>query len=365
MNKAKIHTEITKLEKPYPEDNLILSYKDFLIHRDNLHYFQFNPNVFRHLIELATKLWMSDKRISRQSLIQTLDRYFSLIRDNRSERKGYYDELVFKSYTLDYKISKTLFQFVKFVLENIKIIPKAQLEIINQKCNSLLINLRLSRKEELWLLENYTKIPFLLNRIFYYPTRSKTFSDWAKHNIDNPSLSINRSQLTGLILNFNRRYEFDLKQMGIDFEHLNKMDAKLIEDYEFHCRANEIMLRDLDLHKSSNLSREDFQTGFLIANTPSLELSKRSYYPLMSYYTAPGDSYTLVDFDKSRENFYNAIEVTRDITMLWSIYYSRLDLATQFEISKKYCTISTVRTAFKIFSRSKNIQGLKWLAELI
>ncbi len=70
-----IQREIVQLEKPYPKDDLISCYKDFLNVRDFLPFYQFNIKVLESLIDLACASWHSDERISRTSLLTTIKRY--------------------------------------------------------------------------------------------------------------------------------------------------------------------------------------------------------------------------------------------------------------------------------------------------
>ncbi|HRN73853.1 MAG TPA: hypothetical protein PLM81_12040, partial [Ginsengibacter sp.] len=67
---------IIKLEDTYPDDDLILSYSDFLKVRDYLPYYQFNPAVMYKLVQLTNNTWSSATRISRLSLLQKIKQYY-------------------------------------------------------------------------------------------------------------------------------------------------------------------------------------------------------------------------------------------------------------------------------------------------
>lgn len=367
MNQTIILKEITKLENPYPPDNLINEYRDFLQHRDCIPYLQFNPNVFSSIVNLAFSLWLSEKKISRVSLLTSIKRYKETL-NIRDKNTTYYSDFKQTNFlNLDSKIAIGLFDLVKLVLENLDVISNQQQDEIMKLCNSLLIGIAINNSAVEWYLANYIKIPFLKNRIFYYPIKSNTFSEWASLQMDSFDFVEYRANLIGLILNKNQNYEIDLKLIANDFEHLNKIDSDRINKYLFHIDANEIIEKEFGLKKGIRI---DQSNGELVKNVisqeyyPELKLSNRKYKSLMSLYDDPTNSYSLIDFEMSRENFYNNIEITRDITMLWGIYYSKLDIDIQFSTAKKYCTIHTIKTAFKVFSRTKNIKGLKYLFEI-
>lgn len=70
QRKIELQRAIIELEKPYPKDDLILSYPDFIKVWDYLIHYQFNPVVFENLVNLANDFWNSEKRISRLSMLQ-------------------------------------------------------------------------------------------------------------------------------------------------------------------------------------------------------------------------------------------------------------------------------------------------------
>ncbi len=70
-----IERAIIEINKPYPQDNIIICYQDFLKVRDYIHYYKFNPKVLQSLLDLTCELWESNLRISRVSLIATIKRH--------------------------------------------------------------------------------------------------------------------------------------------------------------------------------------------------------------------------------------------------------------------------------------------------
>jgi hypothetical protein len=68
---------IVKIEKPWPTDDKIGSYQDFLRHRDLIIYHQFNPLVLEQILDLALLNWTATTKVSRHSLVMTIRRYVS------------------------------------------------------------------------------------------------------------------------------------------------------------------------------------------------------------------------------------------------------------------------------------------------
>lgn len=50
--KIKIKRLIAEFENIYPDDDLIISYADYIRERHTLGYHQFNPNIFQNLLKL-------------------------------------------------------------------------------------------------------------------------------------------------------------------------------------------------------------------------------------------------------------------------------------------------------------------------
>ena len=74
--RQELRKAITKMEVPFPKDDLIITYADFLQVRDHLRDYQFNSRVFGHLLTLANDLWNADHRINRLSLLVCIKQYF-------------------------------------------------------------------------------------------------------------------------------------------------------------------------------------------------------------------------------------------------------------------------------------------------
>ena len=223
IQNTQVLKEITKLENPYPPDNLIIEYRDFLKQRDYLQYYQFNPIVFKNLISLANELWLTNKRISRLSLLYTIKNYKEVLVKKEFGEFFFYSTNRNYILKLDSESTSLIFRLVKLILENSAVLPQKQQEGILKLLYSFLIGLRFDANEEAWFIENFSKTANFINRIYYYPIKSKSYSKWALSNIENNSYIDKRSNLIGLILNENPSYEIDLKQISNDFEYLNNI----------------------------------------------------------------------------------------------------------------------------------------------
>jgi len=77
ISKYQIRNAIFEIQKPYPADDLIVSYRDFLKYRDVLRFYQYNERVLGHLVDLTVELWGSKERVSQASLLQVTKRYMA------------------------------------------------------------------------------------------------------------------------------------------------------------------------------------------------------------------------------------------------------------------------------------------------
>ncbi|MCB0371152.1 MAG: hypothetical protein KDD45_17485, partial [Bdellovibrionales bacterium] len=134
MNKKtiEIRNTITKLENPFPKDDLITSYKDFLKFRAELPFYQFNLNVLTSLIKLSNDTWDTKERISRISIIQLIKRYGF----KEDVNVSYYRFLKVNKPSKELRIS--LFKLFKRCFEkNTPLTNKQSLEA-KRICNSML-----------------------------------------------------------------------------------------------------------------------------------------------------------------------------------------------------------------------------------
>ena len=85
--KIELQRAILQIDNPYPKDDFIVSYSDFLKARDYLGYYKFNPVVFNHLVMITNNEWATEKRISRLSLILKVKQYYRVAQEITRQRK--------------------------------------------------------------------------------------------------------------------------------------------------------------------------------------------------------------------------------------------------------------------------------------
>ena len=346
-----IQRTIFKLENPYPEDNIISTYSDYLKLRDFLHYNQYNPRVLLALLQLIISLWKSQKRINRLSLIQTIKRY------------GFKDKK--ELYPLEIRLM--VFELFRLSFDESGYLNPKQIPEIRKLSNSCLINLGLTEKEELWLTDNAFNDDTILNRVLRYPVRSSIISKWAREHFYDNRLRTRRPEILSWIIDEVPDYEIAQEILLDDFEYLNSSDIKAIKDYDDEMEASRIIgteLSDFLPKKTSWLWEENEQPPkeLIHFSNPELTLSKRFYgIPLDS--SKEGYLVGIPDFKKLRKEFYCTIDRTYNITMLWAVYYSRLSNDLKTSLFKKYYTEETYYTFFKLIKKMNNIKLLIWLRD--
>src|SRR5690554_4292073 len=164
QNKIKINRAIIEIKNPYPEDDMILCYSDFLKVRDYLRYYQFNPIVFDNLVRLTNDIWKTKQRINRLSLLRKIKQYKNLVLYNYLG--SHFNMPVFE---FSMETRKLLFELFKKTFEDSSFISEKQLEEARMIANSLLINVILSPIEEEWLWVNAPTSELILNRVLRYP----------------------------------------------------------------------------------------------------------------------------------------------------------------------------------------------------
>lgn len=351
-SKVEIQKAIREIENPYPGDDLIITYSDFLKTRDYLGFYKFNSVVFANLVYLVNILWKSDKRINRLSLVRSLKKYWG----NNTE-----------SNSLSLDVRKQLFKLFQNCFEQQEYLHKSQTDEIIQLCNVLLINISLTEIEEIWLCKNATKSDRILNRVLRYPTNSSVISAWARNNLHTDYLRCRRAELLSWVLDEDQKCEVDKQTLINDFEYLNNLDYASIKGYDEEIVINDIIKRELSDYLPKYelpLYCSDFDTNhveFSYVSNPELRIAKR-FYPVpvdgSKAYPVP-----VPDFVVMRHDFLCKLDVTFKITMIWAIAYSRLNTDVKTELLMKYYCDETYRTFLKICRKYRFIDLLKELIE--
>ena len=318
---------ITEWENKYPNDNSIVHYTDFLKIRNEVCYYQFNPIVFHQLLCLVVEEWSSNKKISRLSLVTTIRRYY---KKNQIQAEQ-----------LSPDSRSKIFELYKKCFDESQFVSALQLEEVQRQCNQLMMNLPLGENEERWLCENRMRSPFILNRLLRYPVKSNVISAFARNNSSLLEMRKRRAEHLSWILDEEPDFKIEPKLLIDDFEVLTKIDEHLVQTYRDELNANKIISRDFN---------------FIDLDEPQLELSRRFYNPTLSNKETP-------DFDFLREDFYNKLPLTLQITGIWAIGYSRLENCVKSEILKPYFRAETIKSLIKVCKKNKNAEFLKWMLQ--
>ena len=354
-----IQREIIQLEKPYPKDDLIKSYKDFLQVRDFLPFYQFNIKVLDSLVDLACTSWHSAERISRTSLLTTIKRY---LKNEKGETGSTFSQN--KPLPLNNDVRLKLFKLFQYCFETPNRLSNKQSTEAKGIANNLIMNLGLDPAAEKWLCENVDQSELILNRLLRYPTKSKVISQWARKSALSDTYRSRRAEVTSWLIDEDPEHVIDRQTLIDDFEFLNGVDKKAIQKYETAVATNKLIESALIQNPAVNpflnfwgnsLERESES----ITSYPELKLTQR-------FYKVPKDkknliSYEIPDFETMRDVFYKNIDTTLKITMLWSIYYSRLDMPLKTELIKKFYCEDTYLSFFKICRRLGAAELWVWL----
>ena len=227
QRKIELQRAITEFKKPYPKDDLILSYSDFLKVRDYLGYYQFNPIVFHNLISLVNDIWNTEKRVNRLSLLQKIKQYL-----HQNTTKHYYSRVIKPNIELKIETRKSLFNLFRKTFEHGNYVSHKQLDEARKICNNLLMNIELTQIEEEWLCSNIFLSELILNRVLRYPTKSEVISNWAKSNFLNDILRSRRAELVSWVIDQEPTFEIEQQTLMDDFEYLNRSDLQAIQNYD-------------------------------------------------------------------------------------------------------------------------------------
>lgn len=354
-----IQKAIFEIENPYPKDDLITCYKDFLKVRDFLPYYKYNINVLMALLDLTSELWYTQKRINRISLLESIKWYgYSTL-----HRVGN-PVIIAESSKMPVEFNIKMFSLFKNCFEGKNSLSPNQLEVAKKICNSILINAILEDTDVNWLCKNVATSNMILNRILRFPCKSEIISIWAKENYFQDEYRIRRAEIVGWILDEDPDFEIEKQTLIDDFEYFNMIDAKAIIDYENEFNATQIIERDLKgilpPHKRPNYdSNLPIYTSNSIVSIPSLKLTRRPFSVQIDLSKNPLGG--VPDFEKMSEIFYQNIEITLKVSMLWSIAYSRLPDNKKSELLKKYYSDEVYWTFYKICRKLKLLGPLKWL----
>lgn len=360
---AQISRAIAAIERPYPADDLIKTYKDFLKVRVVLPYYQYNPKVLVSLVDMAYDLWHSKERINRISLLTVIKQYGSRVK----AVKSYYNQSKAELHPFPLGTNRKICWLFQRCFDIELPINRKQAESIKIICNSLLIDAPLGPEEEQWLCDNVHKSLMILNRLLRYPVASPVISQWARTHYQHDNYRERRAEIAGWVLDENPDFVIDEQTLIEDVGYLNKKDKTALLQYDEEVNAKKIMDKELSslLGANGNTLPDLFGFGAPPADynsaPPKLELTKR-FYPVPVDNDAYQKYYVKVpDFDLLIHEFHKNISHIKSTTMLWAIAYSRLELAKKEILLKRYFQESSANSFFYICQRLQSVHLLQWL----
>jgi hypothetical protein len=357
--KEEIKSLIVELEKPYPADNLISSYKDFLAVRDNLKFYQVNINVLNSLLDLTVELWHTKKRISRLSLYENIKKYLFTISDYKKVSTPQ-----IKVSNLSDEIIEKLFLLFKNSFSPPDGFSSTQTSQVQRLSNSMLIGMKLSVDAQKWLCYNVSKSELIKNRLLRYPAKSDTISKWAKENFFSNLVRNRRPEITSWIIDENPEFEIEKETLIDDFEYLNNQDKDAIKAFEDEMEAVMAIERDLtNILPKSNTKylgyTDDLHT---ITPLPELKLQRRFYPTIIdTSKNYPDVTTDIPDFEMMRKYFYKELAEHFKRTMLWAIAYSRLENSEKSRLLPQYYCKQTHNTYLNICRKYKLVEALDFL----
>lgn len=356
---------IYSIKHPYPNDDLIVTYADFLKVRDYLNFYQFNPLILDNLLSITIDNWETKKRFNRLSLLQSIKSYLFIHKQNfnaDNSNKNCNPDNIFSLHT-----KKMLFDLFTKVFEKDGFISKKQVDEARKICNNYLIGLELCPEHIEWLCLNASNSEIILNRVLRYPRKSKYISNWVKDNFNNDLYLTRRAELVGWIIDQDINYEIEKQILINDFETLNRKDIQAIKNYDNEQLANKMMMNELLEYlpkkpKPFFLDEADDDGSYdniIDLTEPSLILSRRFYaIPIDSSLHYP---VSIPDFDKLTQFFYDNIDFIHKTTMIWAITYSRIDKQLKEKLLKKYYCEETFSSLFRVSKQNKYLNLLEWM----
>lgn len=352
---TKIEKLIARIKNPKAPDNFIITYSDFLLHRESLPYYQFNPNVLENLLDITLKKWRSTKRISRMSLLENIKRYTA---DNG---RPYYNQSNKALAATEIRIRRKLFIIFRHTFEETSFLSSRQVLEAQKIANGLLINVALGEMEEEWLCANYKLSEIILNRLLRYPAKSKIISAWAEKNFQTDSLRNRRAELLSWLLDENPKYQLNQKILWEDYQYFNSVDQKAIQDIKEKAAISRLLkgrwqdgedssiydISEIEIEPGSNLAQKD------------LVLSKRFYrVPIRfsEYYLR-----SFPDFKELHHYFIVNFGTFLSVTKMWAIGYSRLNKEEKSSLLIGQYSTQSENTFFKICEKCKLTEPLEWL----
>ena len=345
---------IVKIEKPWPPDDEIGSYQDFLRHRDLIIYHQFNPAVLEQILDLVLLNWSSTTKASRHSLLMTIRRFVS--------------EQEVDVNNLSPSIKIKLFDLFVLTLKQLDRVPKGQREEVEKWAAQLILRVQFESPQLRQLCDFALHHPKALNRVLRHPTKSEIISTWVFENFDNPVLKLRRAEAVGWLLDVNPSFEVDAKTIRADFDYMNEMDREALGNVVMSDVVHQLFNTDwpTDFPIDNGIPVEPYEIekqklppfGF---GKDKLELIKR-FYPVKMAYDKAADNW-VPDFEALEEYYQQNQETLRKVTMVWGIAYARIDKKRKSQLLRKHYCPETHYSIFRVATKHKLLDLLKWMTK--
>jgi len=360
--KIALRRTIIKINNPYPPDDFIVDYSDFLKVRDYLALYKFNPKVLHRLLLLTIELWHTEKRISRMSLLLCIRKYFFIGNESL-------DPHFFRTFDGEGQFSETtsslLYSVSRMIFEEGERLSRKQQKEARQIASSILFGVAATAKEEEWLCAHYHLSEPMLNRLLRYPARSPAISQWARLHYEHKDFRTRRAELLSWIIDEAPTFEVSPQTLIDDFEVLNAQDLAAIKQYEAERNAKDIVDKELgDMLYRAPVVNEDLfflEKYYHDSSSVELKLSRRFYGPHRRERYTPSP---IPDFNELRKEFYENLEALHKITMIWAIFYSRLPQDQKVTLLKKYYSPGSAHSLFRVAKNMSNLTLLQWMLEL-
>jgi len=315
MNKRiqNIQKAICELENIYPDNDIINDYKDFLKHRNYMVYYKFNSKVLISLIDITYRLWKTDKRISRTSLIQMIKRYYLLSKEPIHMPMKVYNQLFY------------IFKQVHYYKE-INISKDTLLEL-SSSMNYLIREIEYSIENQKWLCKHADFSSYTINRLLRYKYKSSIISSWARYYYNIDKYRHRRAEIASWIIDEDILFEISKDVIIRDFEYI--------------------------FGKDKNYETSNYDYTKLLKNSFGIS------YPLLQQYSE-GNKIS----EDIRQEFYSNIDLIQQKINLWAVSYSRLTSVDKAELLKKKYTAELESSFVYICKKNGLVETLKWLKTL-
>lgn len=363
-NEIIIKQAILKIENPYPQNDFVINYADFLKVRDYLQFYQFNFDVFTNLIRITNENWKTKERINRLSLLEAIKYYLQKAKEEIKKKNNLQKDK--QMYPFPIETRKQMFRLLQNVIEDSSYISANQHTAAQRICSNILRDVELTYDEEQWYCDHVHSSEVILNRLLRYPAKSTIISKWAKDNYYNDIYRPRRAEMLSWIIDEDTDFEVDRETLIADFDYMIEMDEVAIQQYKTERIIYDQEEEDFKEWLKEELTLPDEVRGFIDFSTyvyaeMSQKLKKPELNLAKKHFGIYSDGGLLPDYTKTKKMFIREIEMNFKRTMVWAITYSRIDVEEKTELLKKYYSNNLIFTFKKVAERINSVELLKFI----